>query len=310
MKHDQFFAEFLTNHVNLNQARLDNLDGHVSAVSGYLATNLAGYRGVERQGSYALGTIIKPVRDGQEYDADLLLLMAPRPGQGAAGYIEDVYACLRGHQHYQTITHRKTRCVMLDYAGDVHLDIVPCIAINGTQYICNRATGEFEPTDGTGYRDWFNGRNRVTGGNLKHVTRLLKHMRDHKGNFTAPSVLLTTLIGNSVGDGTGAFGSVPDALHTVTSRIDSLLQANPRMPAIANPALPGEDFTRKWDQRKYGHFRDMFHTYTLRVGDAYGEQAHNESIKKWRAVFGDGFGKLRPAAVTAREVRPQPPWAR
>ena len=309
MKHNEFFAEFLANRVNLNQTRLNSLDGHVDAVSGYLASNLTGYRGVERQGSYALGTIIKPVQDGQEYDADLLLLMAYQPGQGAADYIEAVYACLRGHQHYQTIAHRKTRCVMLDYAGDVHLDIVPCIAVNGAQYICNRVTGEFEPTDGTGYRDWFNDRNRVTGGNLKRVTRLLKHMRDHKGNFTAPSVLLTTLIGTTV-DGTGAFGSVPDALHTVMHRIDYFLQTNQRIPSIANPALPSEDFTRKWDQRKYGHFRDMFHTYTLKVGDAYAEQAHNESVKKWRAVFGDDFGKLRPATVTAREVRPQPPWAR
>ena len=309
MQHNQFFGEFLADHVDLNPTRLDTLDEHVGAVSGYLANNLAGYQRVEPQGSYALGTIIKPVRDGQEYDADLLLLVAYQPGQGAAGYIDGVYACLRGHGYYQTITHRKTRCVMLDYAGDVHLDVVPCIAVNGTHYICNRVTGEFEPTDGTGYRDWFNDRNRQTGGNLKRVTRLLKYMRDHKGNFTAPSVLLTTLIGSMV-DGTGAFGSVPDALYTVMSRIDYFLQANPLRPSIANPALLSEDFTRKWDQQKYANFRDLFHTYTLRVVDAYGSQHHNESVSKWRAVFGDDFGRLRSPAVTTREVRPQRPWAR
>ena len=309
MKHDQFFGEFLANHVNLNQTRLNNLDEHVSAVSSYLANNLTGYQRVERQGSYALGTIIKPVRDGQEYDADLLLLVEYQSGQGAAGYLEDVYECLREHKHYQTIARRKTRCVVLDYAGDVHLDIVPCISFDGTQYICNRDTGEFEPTDGTGYRDWFNDQNRETAGNLKRVTRLLKYMRDHKGNFTAPSVLLTTLIGNTV-DGTEAFGSVPDALHTVMVRIDFFLQSNPRMPVIANPALPDEDFNRKWDQRKYAHFREMFHTYALKVDDAYNEQDHNESVRKWRAVFGDDFGKLRAATVKSRDVRPQRPWAR
>ena len=309
MKHEQFFREFLADHVNLNQARLDRLDGHVNAVDTYLADNLTGYQRMERQGSLALGTIIKPVRDGQEYDADLLLLMEYRPEQGPADYIEDVYACLREHKHYRTIAHRKTRCVMLDYAGDVHLDIVPSISFDGAQYICNRETGDFEPTDGTGYRDWFNDKNRDTGGSLKRVTRLLKYMRDHKGNFTAPSVLLTTLIGNTV-DGTGAFGSVPDALRTVMSRIDSFLQARPQMPVIANPALPDEDFTRKWDQRKYAHFRDVFHTYTLKVDDAYAEHDHNKSVRKWRAVFGDDFGKLRAAAVKSRDVRPQRPWAR
>ena len=309
MKHEQFFRDFLADHVNLNQTRLDRLGDHVSAVSAYLANNLTGYQRVERQGSYALGTIIKPVREGQEYDADLLLLVEYQPEQGAAGYIDDAYECLREHKHYRAIARRKTRCVMLDYAGDVHLDIVPCISFDGTHYICNRDTGEFEPTDGTGYRDWFNDKNRETAGNLKRVTRLLKYMRDHKGNFTAPSVLLTTLIGNTV-DGTGAFGSVPDALRTVMVRIDSFLQANPQMPAIPNPALPDEDFTRKWEQRKYAHFRDMFHTYALKVDDAYAEQDHNASVRKWRAVFGDDFGKLREASVKSRLVRPQKPWAR
>ena len=117
-------------------------------------------------------------------------------------YIEDVYECLREHKQYQTLARRKTRCVKLDYAGDVHLDIVPCVSFDDTQNICNRDTDEFEPTDGTGFRDWFNDKNRETSGNLKRVTRLLKYMRDHKGNFTAPSVLLTTLVGNTV-DGTG-----------------------------------------------------------------------------------------------------------
>ena len=182
MKHEQYFGEFLSSHVNLNQTRLDRLNEHVSAVSSYLAKNLTGHQSVERQGSYALGTIIKPVRDGQEYDADLLLQMEYEPGRGAAGCIWDVYECLREHTHYRTIAHQKTRCVMLDYAGDVHLDIVPCVSLGGVQYICNRETGEFEPSDGTGYRDWFNDRNRRTSGNLKRVTRLLKYMRDHKGN--------------------------------------------------------------------------------------------------------------------------------
>ena len=54
----------------------------------------------------------------------------------------------------------------------------------------------------------------------------------------------------------------------------------------------------------------MFHTYTLRVDDAYAEHDHNKSVGKWRAVFGDDFGELRQATVKSREVRPQRPWAR
>jgi hypothetical protein len=307
MKHEQFFREFLVNHVDLNKTRIERLGSHVSAVREYLVDHLAGYQAVERQGSYALGTIIKPVRMGQEYDADLLLRMAYRPDHGAASYIQSVYDCFLDHGHYRKITSRKTRCVMLDYAGDVHLDIVPYLSVNTRMYICNRLEDSFEATDGTGYRDWFNAKNRLTEGNLKRVTRLLKYMRDHKRNFTAPSILLTTLIGNTV-DRMGSFGTVPDTLLSVMVGIDSFLYPNIQMPVIVNPALPEEDFTRKWDQRKYTNFRNLFHKYTLRVTDAFQEQDHNRSVRKWRSVFGDEFGRLRSTGSKPRSVSPQRPW--
>ena len=157
MKHNDFFSEFLRDEVNLNQTRLDKLDGHVDAITKFLAEHLISYERIERQGSYALGTIIKPVREGQEYDADLLLYMKYDSSKEPKEYIDEVYDCLRSNGIYEDKVHRRTRCATLNYAGDVHLDIVPCIQRpNGTQLICNNKTNEFEVTDGTGYRDWFN----------------------------------------------------------------------------------------------------------------------------------------------------------
>ena len=39
----------------------------------FLSRNLGSYRSIESQGSHALGTIIKPVNENQEYDADRLV---------------------------------------------------------------------------------------------------------------------------------------------------------------------------------------------------------------------------------------------
>ena len=72
-------AEFLRDEVNLNQSRLDRLETSVGAVNDYLKGNLTGYQKMERQGSYALGTLIKPVDDNDEYDADIQILMNPNP---------------------------------------------------------------------------------------------------------------------------------------------------------------------------------------------------------------------------------------
>ena len=319
MKLVEDFNKFLANHVNVNQSRLERLNDHVTAVTTHLSRNLESFEQVERQGSYALRTIIKP-KDNKEYDADILLFMKYRPAQQPADYIDAAYHCLRQHKTYKDMVHRKTRCVVVDYTGDFHLDIVPCVEIRGHRYICNHKTNQLEPTDGTGYREWFNAKNRITNGNLKRATRLLKYMRDHKGNFTAPSILLTTLIGNSVWENEGgeSFKTVPDTLKTVCNRINTFLQAYPIMPEVRNPVLTEETFTRHWDQDKYRNFRDKFKIYNDQVNDAHSEPAPQKSDQKWRKLFGNDFGRSKPMSnagatstvMTPVSVTPRKPYAK
>ena len=301
MKHTTYFQEFLSKEVNLNETRLQRLNTSSSAVDTFLSGNLDLYEKTERQGSYGLKTIIKPVGT-REYDADLLLYMTYDEDKEPKDYINDVYDCLKGNDNYKDKVHRRTRCVYIDYAGEVHLDLVPCITQQDwfTQeeeyFICNNKENEFELTDGTGYRDWFNEKTRITNGNLKRVTRLLKFLRDHKGNFSVKSILLTTLIGNSVyasDEDSEDFKDTPTSLKTVSNRINSFLQANIFMPEICNPVLSTESFTRHWDQDKYRHFREMFNLYNTKINDAFDAKDHNTSIKKWRELFGDDFGELK-----------------
>ena len=319
MKHAPFFDEFFRDHVNLNPARLERLNGSVKAVTEFLSKHLESYVGVEPQGSYGLRTIIKPVKEGQEYDADVQLYMAYHEDKSPKDYIDEVYNCFRGNDIYKDKVHRRTRCVSLDYARDFHLDLVPCITKpDDSKGVCNNKTNEFERTDGTGYREWFNDKTRITHGNLKRVTRLLKFLRDHKGNFTAKSILLTTLIGMNVyGEDDGEnFKSVPDALKTVSNRINDFLQSHPTMPTITNPVLPEEDFNRHWDQAKYENFREKFATYNEKINQAFDAKEHNDSVKKWRAVFGDEFGEKRGDDDNSRRapavaaIRPSRPFAR
>ena len=311
------FNEFMREHVNLNPSRYERLKRSDKAVSEYLSQNLVGFRRTERQGSYALGTTIRPVKDTDEYDVDRLVYVEYERSKTPAHYIDDVYRCLKANGNYADKVEKKTRCVTVNYAGEFKIDVVPCITYNGNRFICNRKTNDFEVTDGRGFRDWFNDKNRITNGNLKLVTRLLKYLRDHKKTFTAPSVLLTTLIGNTVNDweGDAHFKTLPDALLTVVTRMDEFLRSRPSMPEVRNPALPSETFTRHWDQAKYSHFRDMISSYAGRIEEAYADDDEQSSVRKWRELFGDGFGSLSAisaAATTAaapRIVMPSKPYA-
>ncbi len=293
-KNSKEFQEFLRDEVNINQSRLDRLHTAVGAVSGYLEENLTGYQKMEPQGSFALGTIIKPVDDNDEYDADIQIVMNPRPGWKPKDYIKAVYDTLKENKTYADKLRLKTRCVTVDYAGDFHLDVVPRITIRGQHYICNRLEDKFEPTDGNGYRDWFNEKNRITGGNLKKVVRLLKYLRDHKGNYTAKSILLTTLAGQFIrksDEGTEAVRTVADTLVTVLTRMNAYLQKNPSMPEIRNPVLPSETFNRHWDQTKYANFRNMVDSHTRRARRALESDSSDEAIKIWQDLFGEEFGR-------------------
>lgn len=325
MKHVAFFQDFLDQEVNLNKSRLKRLNEHVEAVKDFLSEELDEFEGMKSQGSYALRTIIKPVSDTDEYDADVLLYMTTDPEKSPSDYINAVYDCFRSSGTYKDKVHRRTRCVMLDYAGDFHLDVVPCIRdADGNHWICNNKTDEFEPTDGTGYRDWFNKKSGLTNGHLKRVTRLLKFLRDHKRTFSVKSILMTTLVGRTVEDDCDGteFKSIPDALRTVANRLNDFLQSNPLLPVIENPVLPGEDFTRHWDQTKYTNFRAKFDAYTKKINEAYDCMDHDESVDKWRDIFGDKFGKKRSdgskttatagimGGAASTVVTPRKPYAR
>ncbi len=293
-KNDQEFRDFLRDEVNLNQARLDRLETAVGAVDTYLKEHLPGYQKMEPQGSYAIGTLIKPVDDNDEYDADIQVVMNPNPSWRAKDYLDAVHGTLRSNETYADKLRLKTRCVTVDYAGYFHLDVVPRVTFGGKHYVCNRTTDRFEETDGTGYRDWFNEKNRITGGNLKRVVRLLKYLRDHKNNYTVKSILLTTLAGNAIyasDKGTEGVGTVADTLVTILSRMDNYLQQHPNMPSIRNPVLPTETFNRHWDQAKYANFRSKVHSHTETARRTAREPSSEEAIKGWQALFGEGFGR-------------------
>lgn len=294
MNHVNEFNTFLDQQVNLNPNRLNTLHRNVREVSEFLSRKLDSFVTVEQQGSYALKTIIKPHK-GNEYDADVLLYMKEDKAKKPADYLTEVHECFKKDRNFEKMAKPNNRSITLHYVGDFHLDVVPCITRNGKYYVCNKRTNEFDQTDGSAYRNWFNAKTDITNGHLKSVTRLLKYMRDHQKNFDVPSILLTTFIGNSVlrSDTERAkFKTAPDTLLIVSRRINSFLQSTGKMPRMRNPELKSERFTpRDWDQGKYIHFKRWFNGYYQKIDRAYRESNRERSLRLWRELFGDNFGR-------------------
>ena len=291
MKHVEEFDNFIRNEVNLDKNRYSLLQERVRVVAEYLSQDLDSFEKRENQGSYALGTVIKPT-NGRDYDSDVLIYMKDDSRRGPSDYLNELYVCLGTHPHYSGKLRKGTKCVEINFGDGFHMDVVPCITRGDQDLVCNMKASKFDPTDGTGYREWFNGKTDVTNGHLKTVTRLMKYMRNHKGSFDVPSVVLTTLIGHSVhyNERGKRFKDAPETLKTVSNRMNAFLQATPRMPRFRNPARRSERFDKGWGQAQYRNFQDNFKAYNNRINDAFEESNRHASIQKWQQLFGGNFG--------------------
>jgi hypothetical protein len=305
-------SQFLVDTVNLNQSRIDALTSRVTTVTDFLARCNWGPKiwRCSPQGSWAHGTIIKPIED-QGFDADLIAFIAPVTGWSASDYLTSLRATLSGDNSYKDRVGLRTRCVTLTYQGDFTIDVVPYVANRpGCFYrfeVCNRREDDFEPTDSEAYTYWFTERDRAIGSRkLKHMIRLLKYLRDIKETFSCKSILLTTLVAQQVTQRdispiNPEFSDLPSTLRTLVGRLDDYLQARQMLHDVCNPVLPSESFVRHCDQDKYATFREMMHKYRDWIDDAYNESDASESIKKWQRVFGDEFKGTSGQVVTVSE---------
>lgn len=308
MKLLEHFKTFMNEQVDLNQTRVDQLDSSVSAVqtaiqdSGWKASLIE----FSAHGSWAHGTIIKPLPN-KEFDADLLVVVKPVEGWEAKDYVNTLCSALEQNATYKDKLRRCSHCVTIEYAGVRRIDIAPIVRgrwIPNWDEVCNRTTNAFERSAPTDYTNWVVEKNAIAGGNdLKKVARLLKYLRDIKGNFTCPSFLLTTLLGYRIQEwdkNTNAFPDTPTTLKCLLGRLDDWLQANPTLPEVRNPVLQTEVQSKAWDATKYSNFRDKINLYRGWVDEAYNEQDRDESIGKWRRVFGDDFASRETKEAASR----------
>lgn len=293
------FTAFLKDTVNLNQTRIDLLDGNVEAIKNFIRQCEwdPRIRGFAEQGSWAHDTIIKPVA-GAEFDADLLVLVHPVEGWSAKDYVVKLGKVFSDSTTYGDKTKTWDYCVTVTYPGERKVDIAPCVVSRVVQdriEVCNRPADAFERSEPLAYTQWMRERNAFSGGNsFRKVTRLLKYLRDIKTTFTCPSVLLTTLLGMQIqwyDKDSADFADVPTTLRTVMQRLDEWLQARPAKPRVENPELSGEDFAAAWTDTQYANFRNFIGKYRVWIDDAYEAEGKAESITAWRKVFGEAFAK-------------------
>jgi len=198
MKHVKIFNNFMKDTVNLNETRLNKMKIASSAVVKVVKESNSFsdlYIEDSPQGSYGHRTIIKPLPT-KEFDADIVVFLNKHDDWEAKDYIKELYSIFKNNPTYKDKVHYNTRCICLDYVGDFHVDVVPCIVTSKNffleeknYFVCNRATNEFEVTDPEAYKKWIKDKNATAkNNNLIKSIRLFKYLRDVKKTFSCKSI--------------------------------------------------------------------------------------------------------------------------
>lgn len=312
MKLTDYFKDFLNCSVNLNKSRIKLLDERTATIIGVIKSSPVFkdyFIDVIPQGSYAHKTIIKPVRENDEFDADVLLFIEEIEGWSACDYVEELYWVFRDHPTYKNMVGRKTRCITVTYATDFHIDIVPYMERHSGKYITNRHDDIFEKTDPEKFTEWLDERNRITKHHFVKVIRLLKYLRDFKRTFAVKSVILSALVGEQISDTAlledpKCYDDVPTTLLTLTTKLKSYVQEHALMPTILDPGETGENFGDRWDQDGWSNFRNRIIGYADKINAAYHEPDKSRSLELWQKVFGDDFKKDTSVDERTLQVSP------
>ena len=265
MKLVKHFNEFLENEVNLNQTRIDILESRVATITHFISNNVffkKHFITAIPQGSYSHRTIIKPTKKKTIFDADVVVYLKPIKGWKAQDYIHQMYDFFSSSSLYKGKVSRQTRCVKLNYEGEFHIDIVPCIRDvsfwhGEREYVCNRMVNNREPCSSLEYSNWVKEKNRIVGNDyLIKAIRLSKFLRDHKQTFSVKSILLTTVLASRVGFFdklivSRDFEDLPTTFKNIFNRLNNWLEGYDTMPVVYNPVADDEDFNRHWDECKF-----------------------------------------------------------
>lgn len=122
------------------------------------------------QGSFALGTVIKPISDSEDYDLDLVCEFERQYGLSAEELKCDVVKpLLKKYKRIKGDIENKKRCWHVEYEDlpNFHMDIIPAVHrriakdyIDITDHDEETDTYEYIGSNPQGYIDWFNSRKK------------------------------------------------------------------------------------------------------------------------------------------------------
>jgi hypothetical protein len=259
--------------LDLNETRYKNAVEKYNAVAKWLSaddSSLVAYNpDIYAQGSFALGTVVKPL-SGDEYDIDLVCEL-----EGFTGTPKEIKKLVgdrlkENKIYYPDLLEEMNRCWMLKYAGEFHMDILPARPYKSIPWgddaieVPDKKLRDWSPSNPRGYAAWF--KKRMAGAidllekmsvdpvpengvktTLQQAVQLLKRNRDieFEDDKDKPiSIIITTLSGHAYENQLDLF----ETLLSLVKRMPYYIQEKDGVYWVANPVNQEENFAEKWEE--------------------------------------------------------------
>lgn len=158
--------ERIVKDINISNELFDDAETEYTSLGQWIDKETLTYKiGVYAQGSFALGTVIKPLTGTDDYDLDLVCEFAEQYGLTAEELkCSVVKPLLQRYRKTRGDIEEKRRCWHVEYEDvpKFHMDVVPAVFCEGyikiTDHNEDIDTYEYIGSNPKGYIEWFRGR--------------------------------------------------------------------------------------------------------------------------------------------------------
>lgn len=264
--------------LDISDTLFERAETSYKALGEYINNNCDFSVSIYTQGSFRLGTVIRPLNDEDEYDLDLISEIQGASFISAKDLKILIGDILRGSKRYSSKLEEKKRCWRIEYSDEAqfHMDITPAITdrtVTTSISITNKLNDEkysFTVSNPKGYSDWFETRKKVREIlkdalyqsasvepikikenkiklPLQRAVQILKRHRDivfeQSPDIKPISIVITTLAAQAY----KGESKVYDALKQILETMSSFINTDNGHYNIPNPSNPKENFADKWN---------------------------------------------------------------
>ena len=280
------------------------------------------------QGSFRLGTVVRPITDDDHYDIDLVCQLDIAKENTTQEKLKALIGDrLKERRDLEKILDESRRCWNLDYADNFHMDVLP--SLNNPErkpygiLLTDTDLVRWQKSNPIAYAEWFKARMTVAFTTrreilakslkadvqevpewqvktpLQRVVQLLKRHRDlhfaSKPEVRPISIIITTLAARAYGNQM----DMAESLEVVLKGMNSSIQYRDGRYVVANPVEPDENFADKWNEKP--ELRLAFNAWLQKAQADFGNALINrnpeDSARSLSTVLGEKAMRIAASAV-------------